>query len=307
MAPMAPAEQTISVALRNATDLLQSASTTPRLDAELLLVASTTLSRTAVNAFPERVLDERQWQQFSRLVARRAQGEPLAYLLGSQEFWSLCLAVSPAVLIPRPETELIVERALKHLPAASIARVLDLATGSGAIALAIASERPKAIIVATDISETALEVARSNAARIGLERVAFRAGNWFAPLANERFSLIASNPPYIAEGDPDLEPAVLAFEPRIALIAGLSGWEALTHIAAQAPRHLEPGGWLVLEHGWRQAPNLRNLLEQAGFRHVRSHADLAGHERVTEGQWVGKREESGQRTADSTDPESNSD
>jgi release factor glutamine methyltransferase len=264
---------------------LASISPSPRLDAELLLANATSQTRTAMSMSPEKPIPADQCAAYRSLISRRSRGEPVAYLLGTQDFWTLTLTVTPAVLIPRPETELVVERALLHLPPAATASVLDLATGSGAIALAIAIERPSVSVLATDLSAEALHVARGNAARLGVDQVQFGAGSWFDPVGPKRFAVITSNPPYVAAGDPDLEPAVLAHEPTIALLAAGNGFAALEAIIAGAPAHLEPGGWLVLEHGWQQASQVRNLLEHAGFRHVRSHADLAGHDRVTEGQW----------------------
>jgi release factor glutamine methyltransferase len=192
------------------------------------------------------------------------------------------LEVSPAVLIPRPETELVVERTLALLPA-DAKEMADLGTGSGAIALAVASERPSLQITAVDASADALEIARRNAARLQLGHVRFERGSWFAPLAERRFDLVAANPPYIARGDTELAADVRRFEPEIALIAGATGLEAIDQIVAQAGAHLRPGGWLILEHGWTQADAVRERLVRSGFAHVRSHADLAGHERVTEG------------------------
>lgn len=251
-----------------------------------MLAQATSLSRTTFRMSPERSVAADQCAAYESLLERRRHGEPVAYLLGTQDFWTLTLAVTPAVLIPRPETELVVERALAHLPFSAPASVLDLATGSGAIALAIAVERPAAAIMATDLSADALAVARGNAARLAPGRVEFREGHWYDAVGAARFAVITSNPPYVAAGDPDLEPAVLAHEPTLALLADGNGFAALEEIIAGGPNHLEPGGWLILEHGWQQAAGVRNLLEQAGFRHVRSHADLAGHDRVTEGQWL---------------------
>jgi release factor glutamine methyltransferase len=280
-----PGEDTLANLVAAGAASLASTSSSPRLDAELLLAKATSQSRTAMSMSPEKPVPADQCAAYRSLINRRSQGEPVAYLLGTQDFWTLTLVVTPAVLIPRPETELVVERALLHLPLAVTASVLDLATGSGAIALAIASERPSVSVLATDLSADALQVARGNAATLGVDRVQFSAGSWFDPVGTRRFAVITSNPPYIAAGDPNLEAAVLAHEPTMALLAGGNGFAALEAIIAGAPDHLEPGGWLILEHGWQQALGVRNLLEQAGFRHVRSHADLAGHDRVTEGQW----------------------
>lgn len=221
---------------------------------------------------------------FRSLVARRAAGEPVAYLVGRRGFWTLDLAVTPATLIPRPETELLVEQALARLDAAAHVQVADLGTGSGAIALAIASERPLARVVATDRSEAALAVARGNAVAHRLEgRVTFRAGDWFEPLAGERFDLVASNPPYIAEGDVHLGEGDLRHEPPSALASGRDGLDAIRSIVAAAPGHLLPGGWLLLEHGFDQGPAVRALLAAAGFGEVSTVPDLEARDRVSLG------------------------
>ena len=281
--PAVHPSQTISDALHTATVMLDRVSSSPRLDAELLLEYVTGLPRASFRAFPDKELPSAAGWSFQQLVKRRMQGEPVAYILGQQEFWSLLFEVTPKVLIPRPETELLVERALEHLPSDRAARVADLGTGSGAIALAIASERPMTRVIAVDRSAAALEVAVRNAARLQLSNVKFSHGDWFAPLAGERFDVIVANPPYIAEGDPDLDSAVRKHEPLLALISGPTGLEAIEHIIKMAPEHLEPDGCLLLEHGWKQGSAVRNLLVRRGFTHVRSHADLAGHERATEG------------------------
>jgi len=285
--PAVQPAQTVSDALHTATTMLSRVSDSARLDAELLLEYVTGLSRTAFRAAPERELPAQAGWAFQQLVMRRLKGEPIAYIRGHQEFWSLLFEVTPAVLVPRPETELIVERALVHLAAVSDARVVDLGTGSGAIALALANELPTARIIATDASKEALAVAARNAQRLQLTNVAFVQGNWFAALPAQRFDLIVSNPPYIASGDPDLAADVRRSEPALALISGPTGLEAIELIVRESPRYLGAGGWLVLEHGWKQAAAVRELLVRTGFTHVRSHADLAGHERVTEGSYAG--------------------
>ena len=210
-----------------------------------------------------------------------------AYLTGSRGFWSLELQVTPATLIPRPETELLVELALARLPQTRThtQRVADLGTGSGAIALAIARERPLAQIVATDASEQALAVAAANAAAHAIGSVQFSHGSWWEPLAGQHFDLVASNPPYIAEGDRHLEEGDLRFEPAAALSSGIDGLDAIRQIVAGAGLHLHAGGWLLLEHGWEQAAAVRALLVQAGFREVASERDLESRERVTLGRW----------------------
>lgn len=254
-----------------------------RLDAELLLAHVLATPRARLKSHPEAVVEPPAAASFLALVGRRAAGEPLAYLTGRREFWSLELAVTPAVLIPRPETELLVERALILGPAGA-ARAADLGTGCGAIALALARERPGWRIVATDVSAAALAVARANAAALGATGIEFLAGSWFEPLAAARFDLLVSNPPYVAADDPALEAPALAFEPPVALTPpGGDALAALRILARGAAAHLEPGGWLLLEHGAGQGAQVRAELVAAGFAHVRSHRDLAGHERMTEG------------------------
>jgi len=241
----------------------------PRHEAEILLEAAIGRPRSYLIAHPEeQVLDCEATDRYEAGVTRRAHGEPIAYILGEKEFWSLALAVGPAVLVPRPETELVVERSLAHLPAGCDGAVLDLAAGSGAIALAIASER---------------ELAVANAARLGLANARFLAGSWYGPVRGEAFDLIASNPPYIADDDARVEPAVRRYEPHDALFSGPSGLEALRVVVSGAPGHLKAGGWLVVEHGDTQGPPVRDLFAKAGFARVATHLDLAGRERCTEG------------------------
>jgi release factor glutamine methyltransferase len=254
------------------------------LDAGLLLAHTLRTTRVRLMSEAERAVEPAAVGRYRALIERRARGEPLAYLTGIREFWSLPLRVSRAVLVPRPETELLVERALA-LRAVSEGRVVDLGTGSGAIALALARERPHWRVTATDISMEALAVARANAAELQLTGIDFRQGSWFAPLGGARFDLIVSNPPYVAADDAVLEDPALAHEPRLALTPGADALRCLREIAREAPRHLEPGGWLLLEHGAAQAAAVRDELVLAGCRSVRSHRDLAGHERITEGQY----------------------
>lgn len=258
----------------------------PGHESEILLAAVLGRNRAYLKAHPQmRLLESDAIARYESLLTRRARGEPVAYLLGEQEFWSLPLEVDPAVLIPRPETELVVERSLAHLPANSTAAVLDLAAGSGAIAVAIAHERPGCRVIGTDSSPAAVELARRNAARNRLERVEFRAGDWYEPVRGARFELIASNPPYIAEDDPRIEDSVRRFEPHDALFAGPTGLDALSSVIAGAPDHLLDHGWLVLEHGDLQGPDVRSMLATRGFDSVETHRDLAGRERCTEARW----------------------
>jgi release factor glutamine methyltransferase len=264
----------------------------PRHEAEILLGAALGRTRAFLIAHPEqRILDCEATDRYESHLTRRAHGEPVAYILGEKEFWSLPLAVGPGVLIPRPETELLVERALAHLPADRPGDVLDLATGSGAVALAIAQERPLARIVATDQSDAALDTARHNAVRLSLgPRVELFAGSWYEPLAQRMFDVIVSNPPYIASDDLRVESAVRRFEPPEALFSGPTGLEALSIVVAGAPRHLAAGGWLAVEHGDTQGAAVRAVFEAAGFAAVRTHRDLAGRDRCTEGRMAAESE-----------------
>jgi len=264
-----------------AQEALQRAGIDPR-EARLLLAAASGEPEARIVAHPEREIEAAVQRRYDAWTARRRQGEPIAYLTGWREFYGLRLAVSPAVLIPRHETELLVERALEAIPARVAARLLDLGTGSGALALAIKQARPRAQVIAVDSSAAALVLARANAARLGLE-IDARGGEWFAAVAGERFDVIVSNPPYIAEGDPHLDEGDLRFEPRAALVGGADGLEAIRTIVAKAPTHLAGGGALLLEHGYDQAGAVRDLCDRAGFESVETWRDLGGIARVTGG------------------------
>lgn len=255
----------------------------PRLDAEVLLAHLLGKTRTYLYTWPEQNVDEPVIEAFRTLIARRAEGTPVAHLLGKREFWSLELTVTPDTLIPRPETELLVEQALARIPPDAAWNVADLGTGSGAIALAIASERPRCHVIATDKSMAALEQAQANALRLGLQNVDFRLGSWFTPLKHERFAVIVSNPPYIRANDPHLLQGDVRFEPITALTSGLDGLDDLKEITEQAPDHLEPGGWLLLEHGYDQGEMVQSLLTAHGFIEVLGYRDGLGHERVATG------------------------
>jgi release factor glutamine methyltransferase len=247
-------------------------------EARLLLAEAAGFSEASVVAHPERALPEEVGERFRAIAARRAAGEPIAYILGRREFCGLSLAVSPAVLIPRAETELLVELALER----HAGSVLELGTGCGAVALAIKRQRPEARVVAVEASAAALAVARRNALKHGLQ-VEFRHGRWFGPCAGERYALVVSNPPYVAAGDPHLARGDLRFEPRQALVAGADGLEAIRDIASAAPAHLLPGAWLLLEHGAGQEHAVRDLLHDAGLHGVSTWPDLAGIARVSGG------------------------
>jgi len=256
----------------------------PRFEAELLLGHALGRDRAWLFAHGERVLDADEHAAFGTLIERRIGGEPVAYLIGARGFWTLDLAVQPGVLIPRPETELLVELALLRL--ADRGRVADLGTGSGAIALAIASERPRAQVTAVDISNDALALAQRNAITAGIDNVVFRHGDWLAPLAGERFDVLVSNPPYLATDDPHLQQGDLRFEPALALASGSDGLDAIRHIIAAAPDHLVAGGWLLFEHGWTQGEAVRALLDAAGYVEVSTARDLEQRERVSVGRWL---------------------
>ena len=252
-------------------------------DAAMLLAHVAGRPRSWLYAHGDDDVDAATVDAFTGLVARREAGEPVAYLTGRRGFWRFDLAVTPDTLIPRPETELLVELALARLPPGRALRIADLGTGSGAIALALAHERPLAQVVATDASVAALQVARGNAEALRTGNLAFRHGDWLAPLAGERYDLVASNPPYIAAGDPHLGEGDLRFEPDAALASGEDGLAAIRTIARDAPAHLVPGGWLLLEHGWEQGAAVRALLQQAGFVDVATERDLEARDRVTLG------------------------
>lgn len=274
---MNPDAPTVARLLARARDLIDPA------DAALLLAHALGKSRSWLFAHADDALGEAEAARFDVLLARRAAGEPVAYLTGWRGFWTLELAVTPATLVPRPETELLVDLALARLPVDAPVRVADLGTGSGAIALAIASERPRAQVLATDASSEALDVARGNAARNGIGNVAFRLGSWLQPLGEDTFDLIASNPPYIAEGDPHLARGDLRFEPAMALSCGADGLDAIRVIVRDAPACLRRGGWLLLEHGWDQGDAVRALLAAAGFADVATERDLEQRDRVSLG------------------------
>ncbi len=257
------------------------------LDADCLLCAVLSCTRTYLRTWPEQALTPEQIEQAEQLAVRREQGEPVAYILGVREFWSLPLQVSPATLIPRPDTEALVEWALTLLSDKGQGqKALDLGTGTGAIALALKSEMPALSMWALEREPAALDLARRNAARLGFQ-VNFLASNWFAALNERNFQLIVSNPPYIDAADPHLSQGDVRFEPHTALVAEEDGLADIRQIIEQAPDYLAPGGWLLLEHGWQQAEAVRELLLARGFHAVITRQDLGGQERVSGGQWLG--------------------
>ena len=275
---------TLAQALSDATARLQNVETeSPLFIAELLLAHVIQQPRSYLKAGPERTLAAGQWAQFQGLIERRVRGEPVAYLTGRREFWSLDLEVNAATLIPRPATEQLVEFALQHIPLNTPWRIADLGTGSGAIALAIAHERPRCVVLATDVSSAALAVAQANAARLRINNVRFQQGEWFAALGGEVFDVIVSNPPYVAEHDIHLQRGDLRFEPQLALSSGGDGMRDLRRIVQGACAHLRAGGWLLIEHGYDQQEAVLDLFTQNNFIEICGHADTADVPRVVSG------------------------
>lgn len=273
----------IDSALAEASRML-SASPTPRLDAELLLAHTLSKPRSYFFTWPEKQLTEDQLSSFRGLIEQRQAGVPVAYLTGYREFWSLQLKVTEATLIPRPDTELLVELALSpSLLKGKISQinVADLGTGTGAIALALAKERPEWAITAIDKSPNALDVARENATANEIGHVDFHEGSWCSPLTGSSMDIIVSNPPYIRSDDPHLKEGDVRYEPLTALISGTDGLVDIRTIARESLLTLKPGGWLLLEHGYDQGSAVQNILSMTGFTHIRTEADLAGHDRVS--------------------------
>jgi release factor glutamine methyltransferase len=256
-----------------------------RVDAEVLLAYALSKSRSWLIAHADDLLSSEHASAYTVLVEQREAGEPIAYITGRRGFWTLDLEVTPATLIPRPETERLVEMALERLPADKVCNVADLGTGTGAIALSIARERPRAHVIATDASAEALAVAQRNAARHAIKNVSFVHGDWLAPLGEQRFDVIVSNPPYIESHDPHLEQGDLRFEPISALVSGADGLDDIRRIVRDAGRHLMPEGWLLFEHGWNQGEAVRMLLCSASFVKVSTAHDLEQRDRVTMGCW----------------------
>lgn len=255
-------------------------------EAELLLMHALGVSRAWLFAHSDEAVPAARHAVFRQLLQRRSAGEPMAYVLGQREFHGLMLKVSPATLIPRPETELLVDLALARLPRRAGLRVLDLGTGSGAIALALAQARPELHVFASDVSTEALQLANANAQSLGLRRVQFAQGDWWQPWKGERFDLVLSNPPYIEDTDPHLARGDLRFEPRRALASGADGFDDIRRILASADDHLLPGGWVLFEHGYQQGPGARALLQATGFAEVETWLDLEQRERVSGGRRV---------------------
>lgn len=258
-------------------------SPTARLDVELLLAAALGKPRSFLHTWPERIVSTEAAQAFAGYLQRRRTGEPVAYILGQQGFWNIDLEVATHTLIPRPETEMLVETALELLPGAIPHRLLDLGTGTGAIALSLAKDRPQWEVMAVDRVPEAVELAERNRRRLHLDNAQVLHSHWFSAVQGQRFDLILSNPPYIAASDPHLVEGDVRFEPSSALVSGTDGLDDLRLIVSQAPAHLESGGWLLLEHGYDQGPAVRDLLSGHGFEQIQTRRDLGDHERITFG------------------------
>ncbi|MDE0310398.1 MAG: peptide chain release factor N(5)-glutamine methyltransferase [Acidiferrobacterales bacterium] len=282
-----PLSVTVGQARRAGINRLQSISDSARLDVDIILSQAMPIHRNMLNLVSHVELDVAQQNRFESLLARRMKGEPIAYITGMREFWSLDLVVSPATLVPRPETELVVERALARCRELQSPRIADLGTGSGAIALALAFELGNADITATDISQQALKVARRNQQNLNLDNVTFIQGDWTDTLSSLRFDAIVSNPPYIREDDPCLMDIFMQHEPRLALTGGSDGLSAVRRIIESSVRYLNPDGWLIVEHGFNQGEAAREVMTRCGYAQIRTFKDLAGLSRVTEGQVAG--------------------
>jgi release factor glutamine methyltransferase len=277
---------TISRYLEDGAAILRVVSDSARLEAELLMGLVLKKPRAFLHARPEHCLSEPEAECYETLLRRRFAGEPIAYMTGIREFWSMPLKVTPDVLIPRPETELLVEKALLRLPGDEDVRVLDLGSGSGAVSLALAKERPRASVIGVDISRAALEVARTNARLQKLDNVEFRESDWFDAVRGEKFHIVLGNPPYVAEDDSHLARGDALFEPRLALDGGAGGMECFRAIIDRAHNYIVRQGWLLLEHGPDQHMPLRRLLEAQHYHEITIHKDAAGHDRVTECRFV---------------------
>ena len=277
--------ETLKTLLSNGRQRLEESSQSPRLDAEVLLGFVLEAGRASIYANSERAVTHQQATRYEQLISERSKGRPVAHLTGQREFWSLALRVNEHVLVPRPETELLVERALAHIPAGGPQTVLDLGTGSGAIATALAVERPQINLLATDASEQALTLAAQNAAIHCPNRIGFALGNWYKalPAGQTCFDLIVSNPPYISPDEVELTDVELRYEPQEALYSGDDGLDAIRTIIKGAPSRLNNKGWLLLEHGFTQTENIAGLFSEAGFSDIQSYHDLAGLSRMTEG------------------------
>lgn len=273
----------IAQLIKDSTQQLSKTSDSAQLDAEILLCHVLKKDRSYLISWPENVLDSHLSEQFQKLVHQRIIGQPIAYLIKHKEFWSLDLSVSPETLIPRPETELLVEQVLSRYQDSPDLCLLDLGTGSGAIAIALASERPNWSITASDASLPALQVAKMNAQNNNIHNITFKSGHWFGAVDHQKFDIIASNPPYIAESDPHLKHGDVRFEPTTALVSGVDGLNDIRHIVQQSRLHLKPQGLLIIEHGYDQKERIHEIFHKNGFNSIMQSHDLSGHARNTLG------------------------
>jgi release factor glutamine methyltransferase len=277
--------QDIQSALTEASRILAASSDSPELDAEILLCLILEKNRGYLRTWPKKQLHAQQRLQFKALLKQRQQGTPIAYITGMREFWSRDFKVSPDVLIPRPDTELLIELSLPLIPKDKSCKLIDLGTGSGSIAVTLAAERPYAQIIASDISEAALKIAKQNADRHHCRNVRFIQSAWFSEISETAFDLIVSNPPYIAADDPHLHQGDLRFEPPSALVADEHGLKDISSIAEAACKHLKEGGYLLIEHGFEQKSSVQAIFESFDYANIQTHTDLGGNPRVTVGQW----------------------
>jgi release factor glutamine methyltransferase len=277
---------TVKLALAEAVTALREASESPLLDAEVLLCKVLSKGRSYLRAWPDATLSAGQRQAYQVLVDDRQQGKPLAYIIGTREFWSRDFQVSPDVLIPRPDTELLIELSLALIPADQPYKIIDLGTGSGIIAITLAAERPHAQVSATDISSNALHIAKMNAAKHKVEHIQFHKSNWFDSIPDGKFNLIISNPPYVTEDDEHLQQGDLRFEPKTALISAQHGLSDIQAIAETARNRLKNGGFLLVEHGYNQKEKVQTLIRSLGYSHVKTENDLTGQPRATYGQYL---------------------
>ncbi|MEE9425332.1 MAG: peptide chain release factor N(5)-glutamine methyltransferase [Methylococcales bacterium] len=277
---------TVEQLLSTAIPQLNKTSLTAQLDAEILLAFALNKSRTWLRTWPEQRVDQSVSNHFNQLIEQRHQGLPIAYLTGQREFWTHTFQVSKDVLIPRPETELLVEHCLQMIVPNQSQLILELGTGSGAIAVSIATERPKAQVIATDVSQAALEMARINADSAGVSNIQFLQSDWFNTIDTQGFAIIISNPPYIEQNDPHLQQGDVRFEPRLALTSGKDGLRDIQIIAQQAQNHLATNAYLALEHGYNQSHTVAQILSNNHYTNIKNYCDLQGNPRITIAQYI---------------------
>ena len=280
-----PASASIQNSLSLAADKLSAVSDSAVLDAEVLLSFCLHKTRSFLRAWPDKLLSAEQPESFWHLVQKRQQGQPIAYLTGEREFWSRSFMVSPDVLIPRPDSELLIEISLGLFSAQQIGNMLDLGTGSGILGITLAAERPSAKVIAIDKSTAALQVAQANAKQLNVSNIQFLQSNWFEAIVDTAFDLIISNPPYIPADDPHLQQGDVRFEPQTALVSADNGLQDIRILAAQARNHLTPGGHLLIEHGYNQQNAVQDIFNAFNYQQVATHHDLSGNPRVTSGLW----------------------